>query len=779
MPKAAPIQQSFLSGEISPLFKGQANTDVYRSGVDELKNWLPTPQGALTRRMGASFAYKPTLNEVSALIPFIFSEDDTYIIRLGSFSVDILKNAVFQVNIATPYTNQRDLVIAQYAQNGDNVFIVHPEYAPRTLTRTSDTVWAFDLVTNLFNVEGNGPYLPINDDTTHTVTPSAVGPGVVTLTASSALWASTDVGRQMRIQDSGGNWTWGTITFFTSSTSVLFNIKGAALADLTARSTWRLGLYSDTTGYPGTIAFHEDRLVLGGPPTFPLRVDFSRPGIYNNFEETEADGTVNDDNSISLTMNAREFNRISWMETDERGLLVGTLGGEWLITGSIDNEALTPTNVAARQFTTFGSRRIQAQRVGKFILAPSVSGMKMRQIGYTDNRGGFDTRTLSELSEHILRTERDDRVAAVGTGGVQPGGVVETAHQQEPFSQIFMPLTDGSLISALFTSNLQENETYGPARIEIGGIGGRGSDTPEVESVAVVNAENNDRSVVYMIVRRFINGASGRYIEYFSPEFENGIEQEDANYLDSSVTHNVSFAVNTATQANPVVISTGLSAHGYSNGDKVRIRRCKGMTEINGDFFVANVTATTFELQTAVGVNLDGTSFGNYSFDSGEVRKFVSSVSGLTHLEGETVSVVADGIVQSDKTVSSGAITLDNDATIIHVGYKYNSDVKLLPFDFGSATGTALAKTQRIHRIGLSLYRTNYLSLGGSFDNLVSVRKRPSSLAATVTDPVFTGITTQTTNINYEKGNSICIRVSDPLPATILAVMPMLHTQDR
>jgi hypothetical protein len=198
------------------------------------------------------------------------------------------------------------------------------------------------------------------------------------------------------------------------------------------------------------------------------------------------------------------------------------------------------------------------------------------------------------------------------------------------------------------------------------------------------------------------------------------------------------------------------------------------MTEVNRNTYtVANKTTHTFELS---GTN--SSSFTTY-VSGGEVRKLVSTISGLTHLEGQTVSVLGDGAVQTDQTVSSGAITLSSAAGVVHVGLGYNSDGQMLRIEAGAADGAALGKIRRTHRVGFLLHRSLGLSIGADFDHLDTLSFRAGSTPLGHPPDLFSGITSQLISCTYDFENQICWRQSQPLPLTILAIMPQMVVQDR
>lgn len=795
MPKADPIQQSFVSGELSPRFKAQANTEIYRAGVESLINYLPLPSGPIVRRQGTRWVYRSGVDETIRLVPFLTETGgDLLVFRKDNTATDKL-DVIFQngtitaaLTLAHKCTSSEYFDGFQSVQQGGSRFFASNNREPFIIQRSSLGTYSEALLRTIFAQEGNGPYDAINDTAT-TVTPGAIGPGSgISLTASAALFnITTDVNRQIRLQDDAGNWTWATITAVSSTTIATIHIKGPALANTNATSNFAFSMfYGDSIGAvtsgvspypPKVIAFHENRLVLAGyTGLFPnqanaVRVDLSRPAVYSNFEPTEADGTVDADTAISVFLNANEYEEVVWCASDERGLIVGTTQGEWLVSSS-DGGALTSANVFARKLTHRGNSYLYSSGVKaeKSTLSASSSAEKLRRIIFVDSRGGFVTDDISNLSEHILKVQNATPYAFNSRLPLTGNGIREITIQQEPFTQIWMSKRNGELISALFTPDLEDRGFYGPARHILGGVSTQNDGNPVVTSIVTVpDGSRPQRDVQYLSVRRLINGELREHVEYFTKEFESDDDIEDANYLDSSILHDSPQTISTISKANPAVITTS-SPHGFSNGDQVKISNAQGMANINGIYLIKNITATTMELTDLEGTDINSTAFNTY-LGKGEVRKYVTAISGLTHLEGETVDVVGDGIYQGTKVVASGAITIDTAATIVHVGYKYNSDVKLLPFDFGSATGTALGKTQRIHRLGIDVYRTRGLKAGSSFDSLYDFLSTSGALTS--------GWLSQVADFNYELGNQVCIRQSDPVPGTIRGVTVALHTQDR
>ena len=169
------------------------------------------------------------------------------------------------------------------------------------------------------------------------------------------------------------------------------------------------------------------------------------------------------------------------------------------------------------------------------------------------------------------------------------------------------------------------------------------------------------------MVKRTVNGATRRCIEFVDGFLEEDADPASAYFLDCGQSLDLPKPVTGAGQTNPVVLT--VPGHGFSNGESVDVSGITGMTELNGArYTIGSATADTFEL-----IGVDGSGFAAYAA-GGEVRAGVSAVSDLDHLEGELVSVMADGAVHAPKTVTSGAITLDAPASRVHAGYGYTTD---------------------------------------------------------------------------------------------------------
>ena len=148
----------------------------------------------------------------------------------------------------------------------------------------------------------------------------------------------------------------------------------------------------------------------------------------------------------------------------------------------------------------------------------------------------------------------------------------------------------------------------------------------------------------------------------------------------------------------------------------------------------------------------------------------ISIVAGLDHLEGKTVSVLTDGSVHPDRVVSGGSITLQYEASKIHVGLPSEARLKTMRIEGGNPIGTSQGKTKRLNRVVVRVHRTVGLVVNGE-----RYFMGPPDMNKAV--PLFTGDLEVPLDGGYESEGQIEIVQDQPLPSTITAIMPEGRTQ--
>jgi len=437
--------------------------------------------------------------------------------------VSLIANAG-PIEIDNPYA-AADLFQIEGPQSADVLYLFHESYAPHKLLRYANNEWSLEQVRWL-----DGPWLDTNTTAT-TMTPGATTGLGVTVTASAvtgvnddAGFASTDVGRLIGIDNPASNvdWGYGIITAVASTTSITVDVI-EDFATTNADIRWRLGAWSDTTGWPKAATFSEQRLFVGGTNDNPQTFWGSKTGEFEDFSPDETDGTVGDDNGLSWTISSGDVNPILWM-AEQRNLVIGTNGGEWIV--SSDGPVFTPTDVTVRRQSAIGSARIAPIISEGRILFVQRGGRRIIEYGYNFDDDAFVGLDKTRLARHITA-----------------GGVVELAYAPQPHSLILCPRADGQLLS--MTYNRRE-QIEGWSRHIFGGVFGSGDAV--CESVVTVPGQNGagqtqdstDRDEIWLIVKRTVNGSTVRYVEFLEGDYETGDAQEDAYYVDSMLTYDSS-----------------------------------------------------------------------------------------------------------------------------------------------------------------------------------------------------------------------------------------------
>lgn len=681
MPKVTPIQTNFTGGEISPRLLGRVDLTKYTSSVQRCENFIVFPHGGMTKRSGTRYiAPVKDSTKYTKLVPFVFSTVQAYILEFGENYIRFYRNegqiyntlGTAPYEIITPYS-AADLEQLDFTQSADILYLLHPNYAPRKLSRTGHTQWSLSLINFI-----DGPFGRINTEAT-TLTPSAVSGSSVTLTASSTIginngqgFLSTDIGRHVRLK-TAGKWGSAKITAYTDSTHVTvstftdFDFGGTAATDV-----WRLGEWSTTTGYPTCATFYQERLFFASTTDRPNTVWGSVSADFETFSPTNRDAEVLDDSALSFSLATDQVNAIRWMYGAKQ-LQLGTSDGPFIMSSGNDNLALTPTNVTVNRETTDGTSTAKPVGAAKATLYVDRTRVKIRELAYTVEADGYTTPDLTLIAEHITT-----------------GNVKELTYTRAPDSLMWALLENGELRCLTYE---REQDVVAWHRHIFGGT------NTKVISIAAIPSFDETREILYMVVERTINGATYRYVEYLEASFDQakGDTPSDAFFVDCGLTYNGS----------PV-----------------------------------------------------------------------TALSGLSHLEGETVRILVNGATHPDKVVTSGAISLERAGSVVHVGLPYTAKVVTLDPEVQTPEGPSQGKTRRVERVTFRLVDTYNLKAGTDENNLEEISFRlPSIPMGTI--QLYTGDKRLLLQQSPDRAFHLHVIHDQPQPCTILAIMYSLVVSDR
>lgn len=745
-------QTSFNAGLLAPKVSKRTDTDLYYRGCRTLKNFEVTPQGPIERRRGFRYVFGAKSNSTkSRLIPFIFSDIDSYALEFSNGFIRFFRNFTYVTNgdvgaggtasdpyeIASPYATA-DLPNIKYVQDGDIMYLTAggTSNRPQKLSRQSTGQFT---IANFDNKNG-----AIQDVISQSITLTAsatTGTGI-TITASAPLFESGHVGGLWELRDASN--TLGTrgyfrITGYTNNTTVTADVQ-SELFGTTASAYWGAAAWDGVQGYPNSLAFHEQRLVFGGTEQAPLNIYFSRSNAnYEDFDYADA----GDADGFTITLSGQK-NTIRSLVSDTSFLVATTYGGVAFIGSGNSTEALSITNVQTKNGESYGANNIQAELFGNSLKYIQAGGEKLYQAVYDDISLKYTVSDLTSISDEVLNS-----------------GATYAARQTEPYETLWYTLGNGRLVG--YTEENEQSVKAFHEHITDG----------EIESVCIVPNQGQDQQ--WVVVKRTINGATVRYVEYKEPN------RTLDYFVDSGIEYNgLQSETLTLSQTG---LGTGVTATAggasFTMGDIGR----KIFTFDSTGAPIGRATITAYSSSTEVTVTITA-AFADTSIEANGWYLTATNITGLSHLEGETVEVLADGIFVGEETVSSGEITLTNAeaGAVIYVGLPYSSDVKIQPIEVKGRSGANISKPKRINRTGLSLYTSNAFKIGRDFDNLLTIpsRKAPYLMNAAVpqygADQVEDIV--RSVNCRWDRDCTVCIRQDFPVPLTLVALTMYMEISD-
>lgn len=228
-------------------------------------------------------------------------------------------------------------------------------------------------------------------------------------------------------------WTWGIITSAADgAVSCSVSIQGDPLLYNQNILTYRLGVFSDTTGYPSCGTFHEGRLWTGGVVKNRFDAGTTTGDIFN-FAPTSPDGTVSDSNGISYLLKSKRRNKLLWMTPAMDDILCGTAQSEWLIKSSNNNDPITPTSIQAHEHTSLGSNNADVVRCGTTIAFVQRYGNQVIEYLADLYSGKPVGKNLATRAKHLTAP-----------------GIIRLGYQQELVPILWALTSDGKLLGTTY-----------------------------------------------------------------------------------------------------------------------------------------------------------------------------------------------------------------------------------------------------------------------------------------------------------------------------------------
>ena len=743
---------------------------------------------------------------------------------------------VYTVTTAYQTANLFDI---QYAQSADVLYLAHPSYAPKKLTRTSHTSWSISDITFI-----DGPYQTENTTAT-TLTPSHTSGSSRTITASAVTginngdgFQTTDVGRLISIghqaaawaasttyavnavvrnsgnvyecikagdsagsggpsgegdeivdnqctwkflRDGGIQWGYATVTGRTNTTVVTVTVN-ETFGGTSAETKWRLGAFSDTTGYPAAVAFYEQRLFFAGTTDQPQTLFGSKSGDYEN----HTPGTLDDD-PVIYTLATDQVNAIKWLSPG-KVMAIGTVGGEFIISGSSTNDALTPTNVRVIREGTRGSSSHTPIRIDNVVVFIQRQQRKIREFAYLFDSDSYQSPDLTILSNQVAK-----------------GGITEIAYQQEPSTVIWGVKADGQLVGMTY---LRDQQVVAWHRHKLGGYSGTCTvtvtDYANIAEGTTLTFTKSDGSTVTYTSEAAGSSAPSDLVLGFRPNSSNNTTAD--NIFTRIAASSATTGLTTTNPAANVLTITELTRAGagpltVTSSDTTRLATTdQSIAVVESIAVIPSSTTGEEELWLTVKRTINGTTrryveFLETQFDVEENQEksdafFVDSgltysststdsISGLDHLEGEAITLLGDGSVYTKRNVSSGAIS-DISPSIVkgHVGLAQQCVMKTLRPEAGADDGTAQGKTKRDFEITLRLIDSLGGKVGPTTLDLDEIIFRTGSDPMDSSPPLFSGDKKVNIRGGWDTDGQMIYINDEPLPVHITALITRIITHD-
>ena len=548
------IKNGLNGGELSPELGARFDQQRYSMGCHELLNMIPLPWGGIRKRppmAHVDYCQEHGEDAVVRLIPFIFSRDESRLLELsaasGAESCDLRARdargrLMFSKRNFLPFGGAQ-LAELSFCQSADVIFVAQRDILPGKIMRYGDTDWRYESISwkpeiappSWAGAEAKGSWpdgesrrvsyeylcTAIDRDSgeeSETGELMRVGP---TAPLSESWYVEcrvkprADVAEFRIYRKRAG--VFGFVGRIDEPTIIVEEVEDEeGKTQRLEREVWlfedrnvepdvadtppRLrDPFSEEGNRPALVFLHQQRLGFASSKKNPLTVWMSRTG---NYESMAASVPPDADDAIEATLAAPEANSIIWTMSDRSGLLLGTQAGEWLMCPGEGN-ALSPTDLSFQPQCNYGSQEgLAPVRANGGIVFAQRGARVVRELGYSFQDDRYNAADLSILARHIF----------------EKANIVSWCWQQEPWSILWMALSDGSLAGLTW---LREHEIMAWHRHETEGL---------VEQLCCVpDGEGGDNCFMTVLRRDDEEEAPRRSLERFHPMTDDG---PDAVFLD-------------------------------------------------------------------------------------------------------------------------------------------------------------------------------------------------------------------------------------------------------
>ncbi len=436
------MKTSFNAGIWSRKLDARTDLARYSAACSELLNFIPDPYGGISNRAGTEFIFSLGSKKVR-LIPFQFNSEQSYILAfyegggvvikddgiiLGDSVADDSSPAQSQQhledNIYTfshPYTEEH-LQSIQYTQSADVLYLTHAKYRPATMTRKGHAEWIY---ADLF-LTSNVPTPESLEVTSVASSGDNYWYGITLVDEDGNESEIKEAYKQARVGDTlnfgktpseygclkyniyrEDNGVYGWVDDTTEASWTDPN-EGGTNPDMTATPPVERDPFKSAGEYPTCSCIHQGRLLFAGSDNKPRTLFGSRSGSFTNFSIRSP---LQDDDAYEFEISGGEVNRIEWMRSFSKDLLVGCGGGEYLVTGEGTGTAITPNSISVEQQTGYGVAPIPSVVAGDDVLFVQRGKNIIRSTLYEALQDKYSGNNVAMLAEELFAGHRITSIA--------------------------------------------------------------------------------------------------------------------------------------------------------------------------------------------------------------------------------------------------------------------------------------------------------------------------------------------------------------------------------
>jgi hypothetical protein len=712
-------QRAFGGGEVSPEMYGRFDDAKYQSGLALCRNFIPKPQGPAENRAGFAFVHEvKDSSKKTRLIPFTYSTTQTMVIELGNGYVRFhTQGSVLLAGSPAAYSGATAYVVGDLVTNGGTTYYC---IAPTTGNAPPNVTYWYALPA-AGEYEIPTPYAEADLFDVHYVQSADV------LTLTHPNYAPRELRRL-----GATAWTLVTISF------------AAAIAAPTGQTATPTG--------------------SGSLPYSYVITAIAADGV----SESAASAVASCSNNIFTTGN---YNTIAWSAVTgaSRYSVYKMQGGLYGYIGQTAGLSIVDDNIAPDLSKTPPVYESVFNATGDYPAAVSYFEQRRTFAGTVNKPSNFwATRSGTESAMSYSLPIRDDDRIAFRVAARE----ANTIRHIVPLSQLLL-LTS----AAEWRVTSVNSDAITPTTISVKpqSYVGASNVQPVIVNNTLLYGSARGGHVRELAYNWQASGFITGDLSLRAAHLFDTYDLVDMCYAKAPMP--VAWFISTSGKLLGItyVPEQQIGAWHWHDTDGV-FESCTVVAEGNEDVLYVVVQRTINGASKRYVERLHSRQFVNqadaFFVDCGLTYSGApaTTISGLSHLEGKTVNILADGAVHPQRTVTGGQITLDQEASTAQIGLPIEADVQTLPVALGIQDGSyAQGHVKNVNKIWLRVFRSSGIFAGPDAGNLTEAKQRTTENYGT--PPALKSDEIELTlTPSWGASGQVFVRQSDPLPLTLCSL---------